>query len=189
MAIPKKEDKKYTYADYLAWPAEESWEIIEGIAYNMSPAPSREHQRISLAFELEIGNFLVNKSCELYHAPFDVRLPVNTEDKENIYNVVQPDIVVVCDKNKLDDAGCIGAPEFIIEILSESTAGKDMKEKLFLYEEYGVNEYWIVDYWDKTVKVYILDSSGKYKQPVLYSSGILESNVLKGLEIKLSKIF
>jgi Uma2 family endonuclease len=152
-------NKKYTYKDYLAWPDNERWELIHGIPYSMSPAPSRMHQQVSLAFVRIMDEFLRDKSCELYYAPLDVRLPEAGEAEETNATVVQPDIFVVCDSHKLDDRGCSGPPDFIIEIMSESTAAKDMNEKLFLYESHGVKEYWIVDIWDKTIKTYIMDKN------------------------------
>lgn len=179
--------EKYTYKDYLTWPVDEQWELIHGVPYSMSPAPTRIHQKISLAFERIIYEFLKDKSCEMYHAPLDVRLPGDGETDES---VVQPDILVVCDKKKLDDKGCSGAPDFIIEILSESTAAKDMHEKLFLYEEYGVKEYWIVDIWDKTVKSYVLDANNTYPPPHLFSKREkAEVKILPGLVIDLSQVF
>ena len=181
---------KYTYKDYITWPAHERWELIHGIPWNMSPAPSRQHQQISLALERIIDTFLRGKPCEMYHAPFDVRLPLPDENTESITTVVQPDIIVVCYKYKLDDKGCIGSPDFIIEILSESTAAKDMNEKLFLYEKHKVKEYWIVDPWDNTVKVYILNTRGKYSAPGLFSKNdTINVKTLPGLVIKVNTLF
>jgi Uma2 family endonuclease len=103
-----KPAEKYVYADYLTWPDEERREIINGVAFLMSPAPSTEHQRILMELVLQFGQFLRNKPCQIFPAPFDVRLARREEDDEEIDSVVQPDIVVVCDQNKLDDRGCKG---------------------------------------------------------------------------------
>lgn len=190
MSSLPQQGEKYTYKDYLTWPENERWELIHGIPYSMSPAPVRMHQQISLAFERIIDEFLKDKPCEMYHAPLDVRLPETGETDETAATVVQPDILVVCDTQKLDDKGCLGAPDFIIEILSESTAAKDMNEKLFLYEEHGVKEYWIVDIWDKTIKTYVLDKNNKYPPPHLFSKKeIAEVKTLPGLIIDLSLVF
>ena len=127
MAIPlKKNEQKFTYGDYLTWtnPAER-WELIEGIAYDMSPAPFRFHQKIIAELSVLLHDFLVGKPCEYYIAPFDVRLPDSDEADSEIDTVVQPDIVVVCDPTKLDDRGMRGAPDLVIEILSPSTSKKD----------------------------------------------------------------
>jgi Uma2 family endonuclease len=137
--IPK-EDRSYTFKDYLEWPEGERWELIEGVAYNMTPSPSRSHQRISVALVDQIFQYLKGKKCEMYHAPFDVRLLEGEEEDGEVRTVVQPDIVVVCDPSKLDEKGCKGSPDLIMEILSPSTASKDYITKLNLYEKNKVSE-------------------------------------------------
>ena len=129
MPIPDKHEK-FTYNDYLKWSDEERWELIYGIAWNMSPAPTRKHQKISIKLLFQIEDYLKDKDYDVYIAPFDVRLPENKEDNDKETDtVVQPDLLVVCDKAKLDDAGGNGAPDWIIEILSPSTAVKDLNNK------------------------------------------------------------
>ena len=113
------------------------WELIDGAAYAMSPAPKTNHQRLSFFIALEIGKYLEGRSCEAFSAPFDVRLADDT--------VVQPDLSVICDKSKIDEKGCSGAPDLVVEILSDSTAYKDETEKRLLYERVGVREYWIIN--------------------------------------------
>ena len=140
----KKHARLYTYKDYVLWPDEERWELINGAAFNMSPAPSRFHQKISGTLFSKIHHYLEGKPCEVYHAPFDVRLPEGNEPEEDIITVVQPDIAIICDRSKLDDKGCKGSPDLVIEIVSPHTVSKDMKEKLALYEKHGVKEYWII---------------------------------------------
>ena len=152
MAIPGKQKlKEFTYKDYLSWTDDERWEIIDGSPYSMSPAPSRKHQAISRELERQIANFLLNKSCEVFDAPFDVRLSEEGESNEETSTIVQPDIIVVCDENKLDDNGCIGAPDIVIEIISPATAVKDKKIKFSLYERRGVKEYRLVEPADNTI--------------------------------------
>lgn len=156
-------EKSYTFADYLTWQFEERIELIKGKIFKMSPAPSRFHQRVSGNLFLKIGNFLAKNKCGLYSAPFDVRLinfKKSTEDKK-VTTVVQPDLCIVCDKSKLDDKGCIGAPDLIIEILSPGNTEKEMGIKFDLYEENEVKEYWIIEPVDKTVFIYTLQN-GKY---------------------------
>lgn len=132
----------YSYADYLKWQFDDFVEIIKGKVYKMPPAPTRYHQDISREIERPIANYFYKKTCKVYSAPFDVRFPINGEERENaIYTVVQPDICVICDYKKLDDKGCLGAPDLIIEIASPSTAKKDLNEKFNLYESAGVREY------------------------------------------------
>src|SRR5665647_2743669 len=124
--------------------ANERWELINGQAYNMTPAPSRRHQEISGQLHTLFNNYLRGKTCRIYAAPFDVRLPQMQESYEQTSTVVQPDLVVVCDKTKLDQQGCKGSPDLVMEITSPSTFQKDLKEKFNLYERVSVLEYWIV---------------------------------------------
>ena len=131
----------YTYGDYLRWDDGERWELIDGVAYNMTPAPNRRHQAILRELSYQFTAFLAGKPCEVYFSPFDVRLPEHNEKDEEVTTVVQPDLVVICDPDKLDDRGCRGAPDLVNEILSPSTSRKDMKTKLELYEKRGVREY------------------------------------------------
>ena len=123
--------KKYTYADYLTWQFQERVELIRGRIFKMSPAPNRKHQRISRDILVELTLFLRKKSCEVYNAPFDVRLPLPIDKRTNdkIDTVIQPDIAVICDTSKLDKQGCIGAPDIIVEILSPGNTKREMKEK------------------------------------------------------------
>lgn len=186
----KMADVRYTYADYLQWDDDERWELIDGVAYNMSPAPSRKHQEISQNLSREIGTYLKGKSCKVYAAPFDVRLPLKGEEDKKTGNVVQPDIVVVCDSSKLDDRGCIGAPDLIIEILSPSTAKKDMVAKFNLYEQAGVQEYWLVHPTDHTVMVFKLGDDGKYGRYEMYDqSEQLAVGIFSDLVLDLHEIF
>ena len=152
--LASRERERFSYADYCKWTDDERWELIDGVEYDMSPAPSRIHQKLSGELFVRIYNVLKDRQCEVYAAPFDVRLPDYAEasDKE-IFTVVQPDIVVVCDASKLDERGCMGAPDLVIEILSPYTAAKDMKIKRDLYEQHGVREYWLVHPTDKTFMV------------------------------------
>jgi len=191
MGLPaKKTGNGFTYGHYITWPDEERWELIEGCAYNMSPAPSRRHQEISFNLGLQIGKFLEDKPCKVYAAPFDVRLPEADEKDEEISTIVQPDIVVVCDEKKLDEKGAKGAPDIIIEILSPSTSAKDMKIKLPLYERHGVKEYWIVHPTDNTVMVFKLNKSNMYGKPDVYTEeDKIETEILEGFEIDLMLVF
>lgn len=191
MTFAMKRTERYTYADYLQWDDGERWELINGIAYNMSPAPSRIHQEISLALSLRIGNYLAGKQCKLYVAPFDVRLPlINSNTDSDITNVVQPDLVVVCDLSKLDERGCFGAPDLVIEILSPSTAKIDMVYKLNLYEQAGVREYWLVHPTDQTILVFRLNEGGKYGRHELYERlDKLITEILPEFTLDLAEVF
>ena len=186
----KKTEIKYTYGDYYYWPDSERWELIEGIAYSMSPAPLRSHQKISIELCRQISNYLKDKTCEVYDAPFDVRLPEADEADKDIQTVVQPDIVVVCDESKLDERGCKGAPDLIIEITSPSTFKRDLEDKYIIYEKHGVKEYWIVYPSEKTVTVFKLDRDGRYDRPKIYiSEDKIKVGVLNGLSVDLNFVF
>ncbi len=180
----------FTYNDYLKWPEGDRWELIDGIAYNMSPAPSRRHQQISMRLATAIHNYLQGKSCEVYTAPFDVRLPEKGQADENSKTVVQPDILVICDESKLDAKGCKGSPDIIIEITSPSTASLDFIKKMSLYERHGVAEYWIVHPTDNIVMIYKQTTGNNYGRAVIYSAeNTITSTLLPGLIIDLKEIF
>ncbi len=135
MPMPKQIKKEFTYADYLRWPGDERWELIDGEAYNMGPAPSTRHQLVFGELFTQIHLFLSDKECAVIAAPFDVCFPKEIKEDDSITDVVQPDIVVVRDSSKLDDRGCQGAPDFIVEIVSPSTASRDYILKSKLYEK------------------------------------------------------
>jgi len=181
-------NKNYTYSDYLTWQFDEMVEIIKGKVFRMSPAPNNKHQDISQNLVREISTFLKKKSCQVRHAPFDVRF-VKVNNEKNITTVTQPDLCVICDPMKLDEKGCLGAPDFIIEILSPHTRSKDVHEKFDLYEEFGVNEYWIVDPLNQIVDVFLI-TKGKYQLKRKYTSeDTIEVDTLPGLSIDLKEIF
>lgn len=203
MGLKKKEsDHKFTYKEYCSWPNDERWELIDGAAYDMSPAPSSRHQSISSILHNSLFNFLKNKPCKTFAAPFDVMLPEFPMGNENeIDTIVQPDISVICDSSKIIEKGCLGAPDLIIEILSPSTSKKDLNEKFQLYEKHGVKEYWIVDPGNKYIRVFQLLTDNKKVQK--YDDGTLtppanwredkntiaESVVLKGFQVNISGLF
>jgi Uma2 family endonuclease len=166
----RKTDRLYTYGDYRTWADEERWELIDGAAWAMSPAANRYHQALSVELGRQISNFLQGKPFRMYQAPFDVLLPESADqDDDAVTTVVQPDVVVICDRAKLTPAGCTGAPDWIVEILSPRTARKDFELKLHLYERHGVREYWIVDPGNRFVHVYLLGQDGSYpEEPGLF---------------------
>jgi Uma2 family endonuclease len=163
--------KVYTYAAYKNYPEGERIEIINGNIYNMAPAPSRIHQEIISKLLIEIGSYIKsnNGPCKVYPSPFDVILSDN-EIIDNCKNVVQPDISVICDKNKLTDKGCTGSPDMIIEVVSPFNPSSDYVRKLNLYEEFKVREYWIVNPMKETILVYTLDANtNQYAAPESYT--------------------
>ncbi|WP_035758320.1 Uma2 family endonuclease, partial [Hugenholtzia roseola] len=156
----------YTYADYLTWRFEQSVELIKGKIFKMSPAPSVKHQRVSGKLYGNLFVFLKHSACDLFSAPFDVRLldrKKSLKANKDFYTVVQPDICIICDKSKLDERGCVGAPDLIIEILSPGNSKKEMRTKYALYEESGVKEYWVVFPSEHVLQQYVLNENEKYE--------------------------
>lgn len=180
--------KQYTYADYLAWWFDERVELIKGYIRKMAPAPTKRHQTIGLKLLGALIPYFKNKKCQVFYAPFDVRLTRNINDKD-VITVVQPDILIVCDPDILDERGCNGPPDMIIEILSESNRKHDLVTKYNLYEEAGVQEYWIVFPADDMIEVYWLEN-GKYKLEKRYiEDEIITVKTIEGLQINLTDIF
>lgn len=183
-------NRLFTYRDYLNWPDNERWEIIDGVPYNMTPAPSANHQRVLGEFFTAFKLYLRGKPCEVFIAPFDVRLPLEQESDEETSTVVQPDLTVVCAPEKIDRRGCKGSPDLVIEITSPSTMHKDMKHKLNRYENAGITEYWIVHPEGKTVVVYRLDTDRRYGRPQIYADGeSLPVGIFPDFTLDLKEIF
>ncbi len=182
----------YTYADYLLWQFQERVELFRGKLRKMV-APNVRHQRIASNIHGSIWMLLQQKQSDAFSAPFDVRLPLprHRSSTDRTDTVVQPDICVVCDRNKLDERGCIGAPELVVEILSAGNSKKEMKDKLDLYESAGVLEYWVIDPEHSIVHAYTLDATTQLFVPArpLTDEDILRSSVLENYAIALDKIF
>jgi Uma2 family endonuclease len=184
--------KSYTFADYLTWKFQERIELIKGKIFKMSPAPNRMHQTISGNLFYSLKNYILNNSnCGIYSAPFDVRLVdfKKSNNDNNVLTVVQPDICIVCDRSKLDDKGCIGSPDLVVEILSPGNTEKEMGVKFDLYEENLIKEYWIIEPVDKTIFIYTLQNN-KYigLKPQTHLDRI-KSPLFPDLDIKIEEIF
>ena len=184
-------DKTYTYADYLSWEFEERVEILKGKVFCMGATPNTSHQRISGKLSGILWQKFNNNSLNFFAAPFDVRLLDKKKSKldQEIYTVVQPDLCVICDENKIDERGAIGAPDLVIEILSPGNSNKEMKYKFDLYEEAGVLEYWIVNPADKTVFIYILKENQFVGMRPLIEEDNIQSKLFPELDFKLESIF
>ncbi|MFZ2960141.1 MAG: Uma2 family endonuclease [Candidatus Ozemobacteraceae bacterium] len=192
MGLPStiKNDQKYTYKDYFAFPEDERWELIDGEAYCMTPAPKTLHQEILSNVHGFLWNFFQGKPCKVFPAPFDVRFPKKPDEPdEETDTVLQPDIVVICDKSKLDEAGARGAPDLVIEILSYSSTSRDFIKKRRVYERAGVKEYWIVVPWNRAVVIHRLGPSGQFDNVETIDSKTLVSPSFPDLSIPLNKIF
>lgn len=183
MALAQKTKKGFTYADYLTWPDDERWELIDGEAYNMSPAPTVKHQKITGNLYILLSSHPEKRAeCFVGIAPTDVVL--------SEYNVVQPDVFVVCDEKKITEANIQGAPDLIVEVLSPATALKDKREKKALYEKYGVKEYIIVEPVAQYVERFLFEEGGFYgKCGIFGPKEVLPLVSLKKIDIPLWEIF
>ena len=179
----------YTYADYLKWTIEERLELIKGKIFRMSPAPNTIHQILAGNIYAVLRSFLTRQICQVFIAPFDVRLTTKSKRDEDITTVVQPDLCVICDPSKIDKRGCIGAPDIVIEILSPSNNRKELKNKYEVYEEAGVKEYWIVSPQDHSFLVYTLTDQKFVPSRLMTEGDIVKSTVLPGFSLDLEELF
>ena len=186
-------DGTYSYADYLTWRLEESVELIKGKIMAMSLSPNRKHQSVSGNLFLHLGNYFKRKPCEVFVAPFDVKLYDRRKSllkNGEAFSVVQPDLCVICDRDKLTEQGCEGAPDWIIEVLSPGNSRKEVRLKYDLYEECGVIEYWLVFPYEQIVQQFVLDDSGKYQLRALYPGNEIASpHLFPDLQIDLNDVF
>ena len=188
MSLPKQEHK-YTYKEYLEWPESERWELHNGVPV-MQAAPSWQHQAICFELGRQFGNYLSGKSCRAFTAPFDLIIPEETGSEENSISVVQPDLLVVCDKSGLKGTGYFGVPDLIIEICSPSTVRNDKVWKFNKYEKSGVKEYWIVEPEGKFISVFTLQDNERYGRPEIYTEeDKIKISVLENLIVDLSTVF
>jgi Uma2 family endonuclease len=164
MALAQRDNDYHTYGDYLTWPEDVRYELIDGVAYLMAPAPTISHQDIAGEIFRQAANALQGKPCRVFIAPVDVRLPKANEADDQIDTVVQPDILAVCDPGKISERGIRGAPDWVLEVLSPSTAGHDQVRKRRVYEQAGVREYWMVHPTDRVLTIYRLEN-GAYGKP------------------------
>lgn len=187
---PSTGKKKYTYGDYCTWPDDERWEIIDGEAFDMSPAPTPLHQELQADLVTQFRTFLRGKTCRVIPSPIDVLLPKAEEADEFVKTVVQPDIIVVCDPEKIGEKRVRGAPDLAIEILSPSSASRDVILKRRKYEKAGVREFWTIYPQERLVMVYHREKAGAFGKPSYYSDiGKIPVSVLPGLEIDLGLAF
>ena len=202
MGLPMtRRDAHFTYGDYREWPEDERWELIDGVAYNLCAAPSLYHQYIAGELFRQMANFLKGKPCKVFIAPFDVLLPEWPEqDEDEVDTVVEPDIVVFCDHEKLYPKGARGAPDLVVEVLSPWTSKKDLNEKFRLYERVGVREYWVIDPESRSLQAYRLEEQ-RSRRPaegtvrrfgealIMVGGGHIPSLVLEGYVLELASLF
>ncbi|TXL14716.1 hypothetical protein BMR05_06370 [Methylococcaceae bacterium HT4] len=183
MGLALKDSAYHTYADYLQW-TENNYELIDGEAYFIAPAPSLEHQDVAGEIFRQITNALVGKKCRVFMAPVDVRLPKTNEPDEQTDTVVQPDVLVVCDTNKLDRRGVRGAPDWVLEVLSPATASHDQIKKRDLYKRHGVREYWLIHPVDRVLTIYLLKDKEFTKPEIVELSAATAITVLNDIVIQ-----
>jgi Uma2 family endonuclease len=182
-------NKTYTYADYLKWTFDDRLELIKGKIFKMTPTPGSAHQRLSLRLSRRVGNYLEGKKCEIFSAPFDVRISRRSESDKEVITVVQPDICVICDPAKVDDRGCIGAPDIVVEILSPGNNKKELTNKYEVYEETGVLEYWIIHPYEKTFMKYTLLKGVFQASRLLTMGDEVTTPILPGFVLSLDELF
>jgi Uma2 family endonuclease len=184
MGLPRRDALPHTYSDYLTWPEDRRYELIDGVAYLMAPAPSFDHQTIAFEIGRQAGNALEGKPCRVLVAPLDVRLPKPGQDDRSTDTVVQPDVLVVCDPAKIDDKGIRGAPDWVVEVLSPATAGHDQIVKRLVYERSGVAEYWLVHPTDRVLTIYRLQGAAYGVPDIRELIGETAVSVLPGVAIQ-----
>ncbi len=187
--MPLPQEKRYTLADALAWDEQDRIELIDGYPVMMAP-PSRAHQEAVMELSAQLHAYLKGKKCKVYPAPFAVRLfEQDGESPEDVDTLVEPDVSVVCDPSKLDEIGCKGAPDLVMEVLSPSTMRHDRFTKFNLYQRAGVREYWIVNPAEKSVQVFVLEEGHYAAKDFGIAGGTVRVNVLEDCTIDLSQVF
>jgi Uma2 family endonuclease len=193
MGLPaRKLDETFNYGHYRTWPDDERWELIDGVAWAMA-VPGVQHQIMAGRLTAWFFNWFSGKPCQPMPAPFDVLLADANEEDDEVPTVVQPDLSVFCDQAKLREPNARGAPDLVLEILSPSTARKDLNEKLRLYERHGVREYWVVDGGNRSVQVF--RPRPESSRPVfddgelLVNRGVMKSRIFPGLDVDLEALF
>ncbi|MFP4407236.1 MAG: Uma2 family endonuclease [Spirochaetaceae bacterium] len=186
MAVPKPEER-YSWQEYLNWPTDERFELIEGVAYAMSPAPRRRHQEISGELFYQAYTALREGGCKVFAAPFDVKL--SSDEDNDAPTVVQPDLTVCCDPEKLTEQGMTGPPDLVVEIVSPESGIADRRRKFAVYESYGVKEYWIVDQDEELVEVYVLKEGRLNRAAVYAKDEELAGTAVPELRVSLKDVF
>jgi Uma2 family endonuclease len=184
MTEPARKTEQYTYRDYLRWSDDQRWELIDGTAYLMAPATNWRHQELAGEIFRQISNQLVGKPCRPAIAPLDVRLPKGDEADERVDTVVQPDVLIVCHGERIDRRGVRGAPSFVLEVLSPSSASHDQIRKRRVYERSGVAEYWILHPVDGVLTIYRRSTEVSFAPPeIVEASGVIELSSVPGVSV------
>ncbi len=188
MPLPEAH-KRYVYRDYLTWPEEQRWELIDGIAYQQA-APTWQHQSVVGELLTQFRTYLRGKECQVFAAPFDLRLSNTAAKDEEVATVIQPDLLVVCDKSRLKGTGYLGVPPLVIEVISPASSKMDRLYKFNKYEQAGVREYWLVEPEGKLVSVFTLQINQRYGRPEIYSEeDEIPVGIFRELRISLKEVF
>ncbi|HEY9071661.1 MAG TPA: Uma2 family endonuclease [Candidatus Ozemobacteraceae bacterium] len=190
MTLLQPRNRRYTYADYLTWPDEERWEIVDGEAYAMTPAPTPAHQSVVIELGTQFHAFLRGTPCRVFPAPIDLLIPAGDEPDEEVDTVVQPDLIVICDEKKIGEKRIRGAPDLVIEVSSPATSSRDAILKRRRYERAGAREFWLVHPTDRLVTVFRLGIDKTFDKPLYFDAeGRIDVGVLPGLTIDLAQVF
>lgn len=192
MGIADKNPQIMTYKEYATWDEGKRCEVLNGKIISMAPSPMPDHQEISMQLSIEIGSHLRGKICRACAAPIDVYLFEDSNNKwidENVRNWVIPDLIVVCDPNKIKRNKILGAPDLVIEIISSSSAKIDRIDKRLAYQKAGVKEYWIIDPANQIVEIYLLKNYSLELHNVYNRKDSIQVQVLENLSIDLEVIF
>jgi Uma2 family endonuclease len=190
MSTAERPSQRFTYADYLNWPEDERWELIEGVPYAMAPAPTPDHQAVVAELTAQAVAWFRGKECAPYASPIDVLFAQADESDDQVETVVQPDLIIVCGRAKVDRRGIRGAPDFVAEILSPSSASRDQIIKAALYEKHGVREYWVIDPVERLVTIRILAKGRAFSAPrFVEAKGKLPVSIFEGFEFDLDFAF
>lgn len=184
MGLPMRDHHPHTYGDYRQWDDDTRYELIDGVAYAMAPAPTRLHQEVAGEIYRQAANALEGDQCQALIAPLDVRLPRAGEADDRVDTVVQPDVLAVCDPAKLDERGVRGAPDWVVEVLSPATAGHDQIHKRRVYEHHGVAELWLVHPTDRLLTIYRLEGGEHGKPEIVELEGETAVGILPGVTIQ-----
>jgi len=189
MTTATQKTAHWCYGDYVNWPDDQRWELIDGIAYNMTPAPSFRHQQVVGNIFYLFKQNINNSACHVIASLIDVLMTVNDKDDDKVETVVQPDILVLCDEEKITEKCIRGAPDLIVEVLSPATAKKDEGIKRDLYERVGLQEYWLVHPSDHTINRYILENNQYNRSDVFGLGDTITSSRFPELILTLSELF
>lgn len=190
MTEPARRTERYTYGDYLRWTDDQRWELIDGAAYLMAPAPNWRHQELAGEVFAQLRNQLIGKPCRPAIAPLDVRLPKCDEADERVDTVVQPDVLIVCQSERIDRRGVRGAPSFVLEVLSPSSASHDQIRKRRVYERAGIAEYWILHPVDGVLTIYRRGSAESFAPPeIVEASGVIELSSVPGVSVDFAGLY